>query len=656
MEGQKIYGKSWGEVQGILKLTKEGMEESAIKARELGLVVGEENVAATAKYRAAMNDVHDVMEAVKKAIGDALLPILTELGQWFSSIGPQTVLVFKGAIGGLAAVFHGFVFAVQAGCIVMATAFLELVEGVKTFGKVMWAVLHGDFKGAQDAANAGWKNMKDQASESMDVIAKKAQETSDKLYNLFSAPTDTKAKTGGTTSEGKESKVAKEKKAAAASMVADWKGELTRLLEADKNYFNDSLAAELAFWTKKLAITQAGSKDRIAVEHEIYALHKKQAQQALQDEIAALKQQSDAYQAGGVDRIRIAGEIAQAIGAKYGIESREYKAALGNMTKAAEEHAKQLDQLADMQIERQKEHAINSIEIERDRLKTQKDLGEITDLEEIKALQVLVEKQYQIEYQAAMDKAALIDNDVIAQQAAYDKLAKMAEKHAQDIAKINNQVRVAEKAEWDKYAQPIKSAFEKSVSGIIQGTLTLKKGLQNIFKSIALEFANLAAKMLVTWVFNQLRMTAATVLGVGQRNAAEQAGAGQSMLLQAGTAIKKILNAAFETFAGVFSFLSGFMGPAAAGPAAASMGVVAATAGSIAFAERGYDIPAGINPMVQAHQNEMILPAEQADVIRQMAGGSTGTVHIHTSGGEFIHKNDLAKLLKSMNRNFVTVK
>jgi hypothetical protein len=40
---------------------------------------------------------------------------------------------------------------------------------------------------------------------------------------------------------------------------------------------------------------------------------------------------------------------------------------------------------------------------------------------------------------------------------------------------------------------------------------------------------------------------------------------------------------------------------------------------------RGYDIPTGVNPVVQAHAKEMILPEKFADVIRGMAeGGGSG--------------------------------
>jgi hypothetical protein len=51
----------------------------------------------------------------------------------------------------------------------------------------------------------------------------------------------------------------------------------------------------------------------------------------------------------------------------------------------------------------------------------------------------------------------------------------------------------------------------------------------------------------------------------------------------------------------------------------ASAGITAGLA--IASAEGGYDIPAGMNPVTQLHEKEMVLPKAQADVIRGMAAG-----------------------------------
>lgn len=48
-------------------------------------------------------------------------------------------------------------------------------------------------------------------------------------------------------------------------------------------------------------------------------------------------------------------------------------------------------------------------------------------------------------------------------------------------------------------------------------------------------------------------------------------------------------------------------------------------------AEGGFDIPSGVNPVTQLHEKEMVLPKEQAEVIRNLsknAGGNSGTPNV----------------------------
>ena len=56
----------------------------------------------------------------------------------------------------------------------------------------------------------------------------------------------------------------------------------------------------------------------------------------------------------------------------------------------------------------------------------------------------------------------------------------------------------------------------------------------------------------------------------------------------------------------------------------ASAGMVAGMAIADASAEGGYDIPSGTNPVTQLHEREMVLPKEQADVIRGLASNGGG--------------------------------
>jgi hypothetical protein len=53
----------------------------------------------------------------------------------------------------------------------------------------------------------------------------------------------------------------------------------------------------------------------------------------------------------------------------------------------------------------------------------------------------------------------------------------------------------------------------------------------------------------------------------------------------------------------------------------AAMAALAGAYLAIPSAAGGWDIPRGINPVVQAHSGEMVLPEKHADVIRSMADG-----------------------------------
>lgn len=96
---------------------------------------------------------------------------------------------------------------------------------------------------------------------------------------------------------------------------------------------------------------------------------------------------------------------------------------------------------------------------------------------------------------------------------------------------------------------------------------------------------------------------------------------------------------AMVAMAGLAAFASTaaipIVGPAAAPGAAAAaialaegfaLAATTAAALSVASAEGGFDIPAGVNPLTQLHEKEMVLPQAQANVIRDLAkNGGAGS-------------------------------
>ncbi len=661
IEGQKIYGKQWAEVQGILKLTTAGMDDARKKCDELGLVVGKENVAATIAYKASMNDVGDVLSALKKSIGDALLPILTDLGNWFSDYGPQAVLVMKGAIGGLAAVFYGLKMAVEIVWEVIKVFVQTAVIQLMRFADSASKALEFDFEGAKAAWKTGGDAIADNFGEALDRITAKAEANRDKMTNLFAAPTATTKKSGGESSDG-----GAEKKKKAESKMPEWKAELEARKEVEGQFFKNSLAEDEAFWQQKLLAAKGNAKEEIAVKHELFAIHKTLAVQKFTDEMDRLKAEEAAAKAGSLKRIDLAAQVATRIGETYGYESREYMAAIKEVQKTAEEWNKDQEKLEAMKIQRTRDHQLSEINMERDRLAMMKNLGQLSDQEEIAALKVLEEKKYQIEVLAQQDKIALLKDDQVAQQQQLDELAKMQEKHDADMGKLDVQRVLAVKKSWDTMLGAVSGAFEQSLNGMIQGTQTFQKSMANIGQAILAEFIKMGVKKATTWVANELTMTTATVAGTTARGAAETAGATESMAVSGMTSIKSILNSAWETMANVYKSIAAIpvVGPVMAPMmAGAAFGVVAGVAGKIASSAGGeWQVPADRLNLV--HKNETILPAHIAEPLRNMVtgGGNFGAGAGHTINISATDTQDvlrslqkggaLQKALTDLNRNF----
>jgi hypothetical protein len=75
-----------------------------------------------------------------------------------------------------------------------------------------------------------------------------------------------------------------------------------------------------------------------------------------------------------------------------------------------------------------------------------------------------------------------------------------------------------------------------------------------------------------------------------------------------------------------------YVGPELAPAAAAEAYAATMAFQGLVAAAQGYDIPAGVDPVVQAHAQEMVLPKEHADMFRDMAangGGGGGETHLH---------------------------
>lgn len=369
-------------------------------------------------------------------------------------------------------------------------------------------------------------------------------------------------------------------------------------------------------------------------------------------------------------------------GSKTGLKLREKILTLEDQLSKQSTEAK-MNQVAEW--EKLDKH---KLEVEKDAADQALSEGRISQLERLDLEIEFENRRYQIAYDALQERIALAEQDPTYSQTAIDKLkAQMAElgqghertqaknegkresQRRKDAPNVMEMLQDGGKNVWQEAQQQMGQAF----SAMLTRAKSFRQAMGGMFSSIRQIFvqemvskplaalAGRFAKEGAMWLANGARQiatqsaTSATVTGIKQTETTTNVG--MNAIQAAAEAFKAMagipyvgpilaVGAAAAAMAAVYGLMSGMGGGGSS---------TSTTTTRIPSAAGGWDIPAGINPLTQLHENEMVLPAEHAQTIREMAGQSGGddsTIIINSTGGDFIHKKDLAKLLKQMKRDF----
>lgn len=234
-------------------------------------------------------------------------------------------------------------------------------------------------------------------------------------------------------------------------------------------------------------------------------------------------------------------------------------------------------------------------------------------------------RRYQLQLDALEARRALLQADPAAQAGVNQQIELAQIEHNQRMQAISIQAAEAQGQEWEALQQRMEGLWDAGIQAMMQGTLSWRNAFKTIGAELAMWFAkDVVGRNIKSWLIGETTKTGATKAGVLERFAAETWGAIKSVALWAWAAIKNIANMAWEAMAGAYKAIVGipyvgpFLAPVMAG--AAFAGVIKLV-GNVASASGGYDIPAGLNPLTQLHEREMVLPAKHADVIRGLADG-----------------------------------
>lgn len=580
LAAQAVFGRGAADAIKLLKVTAEVTEEAKRKQEELGLTLTEQGQKDVKAYKAAMNDVGDVLTAVKKVVGEAVMPAFTMLAQYFSEIGPAAVTVFKGAIGGIMTVFWGLKNGLVVVFEMMKAAIYQVAEPILGLIEATSLAMQGKWSEAGDRLSLVWDNMKARGKMAFDAIAASSEETAKRVASLF-MPGEAAGKPKGT-GGGEDYKAPKEKGNPDSIMA-----QLEKQLAARKNSYEAENALrqfskdqEAAYWNEVVSVAGGNATVRDKIERK-----------ALEATIAARRQAAAQGVAMTETEVNRLAEIRQA---------------------AAEEERAAQDQSLALSIVSDTARAERSLAIQRQ----------------------YEDKSYEVKREAIMQRIALaeLDPDHPTKRAElYAQLDALQAQHAAQQKQMAVQEAGQAMEPWRAAQMSMQSLFEQGMTGLMNGTLKFKDAMRKVWGEMLKIFVNeFITKKISAWLAAEVVQTGATVVGVGARTAAEETGALQILAIKAAMTLKSIAMAAWDAAASVYKAIAGipYVGPFLA-PAMAigAVGAVMAFGSHIASASGGYDIPTGVNPLVQAHAQEMILPARYANVIRGMAdqgGAVTG--------------------------------
>ena len=614
IEGQKIYGKSWAEVSGLLKLNTELMEESRKKAQALGLVVGEENVQATAKYRAAMNDMQDVFSAVKKAIGDVVLPLLTDLGEWFSSVGPQAVTVMQTAMAVLASAFYGLKMVVQIVWDTLKAGVQQITVLLLTLADVGSRALRFDFAGAKQAWSDGLAQMREIGDRWANEVVKDAEGNRDRITAAWKSAVDgsvtpTKGKDSGAHSEGGEDK-GKSRMSIWETQLREQKVAYQEQMREQGSFQEYSKQQELAFWQTKLELVRKGTEEERQLRARVADIKLSIDKSVFDAEMEKLKTAEAAYNKNYEARILIARDYAERMKKAYGEDSKQYEEAVKRINDLDVRLYEQRSQLQQMARDSAMKNTLSQIDAEQDLAKQKLELRQSTTEQYLQQEREFEERRYQIQLAALQNSLQLAQQDAWRDPESVAKaqshIEELERQHQSRIREIRHKQILEDSKMNTSFLNSMESGFARVFSGLLKGSMSASQAIKSMFATMGDAIIKILAEIAAKWLTTQLA----------------------NMLVSKAAASGEIQAAA--GLAGANGTASWAAAPWPVNMGAPAFGLAMAAAASsfsvAASAEGGFDIPSGMNPVTQLHQEEMVLPSDIANPLRQglAAGGGVG--------------------------------
>lgn len=693
---QALFGRSGAELIPLLDKGAAGIDELRRHAEEMGVVLSKDDIEAASQLQEKLVDLHAETTTLGNRLAASLVPTFGTMADAMMKVtsqgGPLTA--FFSALGDVLK-------AVVTVGLNVVQVFQMIAEVVATAASAAYLAAHGQFGAAFDAIKIG-----------LDNIKKNAIATGAAMKALWQTSAPPKKEGEGEGEKKPEvpvivppdrqhqhdaQKLADAELALKVAQIKATEALDKQHLDTAKKMYDDAYANGLIstkqYYDAQLAITQEGLKGQI-----------REKQQEIDAAKVDLQKRETGPGSGGAageaEVLKSRAKLVTLTSELNVLEDKLATSSVENAAKREDAERKLNDTIEKDSISTQQKIAEDSIASQKAVAESRYAMGLMTKDQLLQIEQQLEDQKYQIARDAIQRRLALEDTATYKNPTAIAQLNnQLLQLDAQyNSSVIQNQAKLQEAlaAPYTTMIDGVKNQFETGIADMLNGTKSFSQGLSAILTGVVQAFDRMVAQMLVRWIQSELTKTVATTSAVGTRTAVETgsvaattaahavgaaaqvsttvaaegaktgavvagnavrtasdwAAALESTAATAWAAIKNIATKAWEAAASVYSAIAAipYVGPfLAPAMALAAVGTVIAFAGNIASAEGGYDIPSGVNPVTQLHEQEMVLPKAQADVIRRMSNmamgegmKAQGDTHVH------IHAVDAASFEKRL--------
>jgi hypothetical protein len=618
-EAVALFGRSGLNLIPILNMGSDGVKEMMKTAKDLGVIMSDDDVKAAAKFEQQEKLLTATTDGLKRKIGMELIPVLAGLAEYFQDmvtgskemgVGFQVLL---GPIQAVISLFEGLKFVVQE----VFTLIIGFVKGsVNLFGGLGSAVnklVHRDFSGASAAMKGISADINRDLNAMGDQMVSNAQKTSDKLAQIWMG-SQKKMKLPSLEKGGENEPDIPIIPKGAEGKLEEWKAELEskqmQIINGERVFNEMAVTEQQAFWERKLSLIK-GNGDK----------EKKLREQVLNEIYNAVKREQSE-------------ELAAA--------NEKYSTDMALAQKATEDKKAELDRQYSLGNISATQRLHQELQLEAD-LKSQ-------EMEYFEAWKAIEEKKP-------------------------GTAQKINEKYLAAVLKDTQKTDVDIQKSWQNVLKPMSNAFDQSLTDMLMHTKTFQQALNTIWKALLNTFIKimvtdplnefvgyLAEKFQKTQLYGAMEAAWDKVwaglkvaLGLATNNqltTIKAAASAESKAIEIPNAISEITINASTAAAGAASSQASipYVGPALAAAAAAEMLAMVMSFASGISAAGGYDIPSGVNPVAQLHQQEMVLPKDLANRVRGMTGGGGGNTYIQAlDAGSFFDRKG-ATIIKSMKK------